>query len=65
MLSSRVQSADGRRQAAGNWRFAVSCLLLTASCFLLSGCRRDMQDQPKAIAYRENSFTKTAPARGL
>src|SRR5881296_1473319 len=34
-------------------------LLLTAYCLLLtSSCRRDMQDQPKAIAYRENSFYK-------
>ncbi len=32
-------------------------LLLTAYCLLLtSACRRDMQDQPKAIAYRENTF---------
>ena len=34
------------------------CLLLSALCLLLSGCRRDMQDQPKSIAYRENSFFK-------
>lgn|SRR5574341_941658 len=33
-------------------------LLLTAHCALLTGCRRDMQDQPKAIAYRANSFYK-------
>ncbi len=33
------------------------CLLLTAYCLLLtSACRRDMQDQPKAKAFRENSF---------
>src|SRR3977135_1244219 len=32
-------------------------LLLTAYCLLLTtACRRDMQDQPKAIAYRENTF---------
>src|SRR5437660_11516732 len=36
----------------------VVVLLLTAHCSLLTGCRRDMQDQPKAIAYRENSFFK-------
>src|SRR5438105_13835623 len=36
----------------------VVILLLTANCSLLTGCRRDMQDQPKAIAYRENSFFK-------
>lgn len=33
-------------------------LLLAAHCSLLTGCRRDMQDQPKAIAYRANSFYK-------
>ncbi len=32
-------------------------LLLIAYCLLLtSACRRDMQDQPKAIAYRESTF---------
>src|SRR5205823_3819896 len=39
-------------------RPVVLLLLLTAHCSLLTGCRRDMQDQPKAIAYRENSFYK-------
>jgi mono/diheme cytochrome c family protein len=33
-------------------------LLLSAFCLLPSGCRRDMQDQPKAIAYRESTFFK-------
>ena len=36
------------------------CLLPFA--FFLSGCRRDMQDQPKAIAYRENKFFKDGTA---
>src|SRR5205823_5940034 len=39
-------------------RPVVLLLLLTAHCSLLTGCRRDMQDQPKAIAYRESSFYK-------
>ena len=34
------------------------CLLLSAFCLLAVGCRRDMQDQPKAIAYRESTFFK-------
>ncbi len=34
----------------------LSCLFTFA--FLLSSCRRDMQDQPKAIAYRESTFFK-------
>lgn len=37
----------------------LALLLPTALCLLLTtACRRDMQDQPKAIAYRENSFYK-------
>jgi mono/diheme cytochrome c family protein len=37
--------------------FRVIFLLLTAYCLLLtSACRRDMQDQPKAKAFRESSF---------
>jgi len=38
-------------------RRTLVVLLLTAHCTLLTAsCRRDMQDQPKAIAYRENTF---------
>ncbi|MEK6333599.1 MAG: cytochrome c [Acidobacteriota bacterium] len=40
------------------WRGALFLLLLTAHCSLLTGCRRDMQDQPKVIAYRESKFYK-------
>src|SRR4030095_939663 len=37
--------------------FRVAALfLLFTFAFLLSACRRDMQDQPKVIAYRENPF---------
>jgi mono/diheme cytochrome c family protein len=39
-------------------KLALVLLLLTAHNLLLTGCRRDMQDQPKAIAYRESSFYK-------
>lgn len=38
----------------------VFCLLPFS--FFLSACRRDMQDQPKAIAYRESSFYKDGTA---
>jgi mono/diheme cytochrome c family protein len=37
------------------------CLLPFA--FFLSSCRRDMQDQPKMIAYRENPFYKNGASR--
>src|ERR1051326_3923675 len=50
---SRTQRAEATAR-----RLVVFCLLLAACCFLLSGCRRDMQDQPKALAYRENTFFK-------
>src|SRR2546421_11992444 len=61
MLSSREQKAESRRRKAARGRSSrvlAFCLLLSAFCLLVSGCRRDMQDQPKAIAYRENSFYK-------
>src|SRR5437016_11372365 len=61
MLSCEEQKAVSRRQKAARGRLSrvlVFCLLPTAFCLLFSGCRRDMQDQPKAIAYRENSFYK-------
>src|SRR5437763_527639 len=53
-------------KAVGSGQSAVGSLLrrtviflLTANCLLLTAaCRRDMQDQPKAIAYRESSFYK-------
>jgi len=43
-------------------RGALFLLLVTAQCSLLTGCRRDMQDQPKAIAYRESKFYKDGTA---
>src|SRR5262249_8833821 len=60
MLSCREQKAVGSKQKAVSVirRVVVFCLLPTAYCLLFSGCRRDMQDQPKAIAYRQNSFYK-------
>src|ERR1051325_5559975 len=60
MLSCRKQEAVSRRRKAAHTarRVVVFCLLPTALGLLFSGCRRDMQDQPKAIAYRENSFYK-------
>ena len=45
-----------RRRVAQSPR--LFCLLLSACCLLATGCRRDMQNQPKTIAYRENSFYK-------
>src|SRR2546421_8978118 len=65
---SRIRDAETRRHGDTEIGFSprpraplspcLLLLLLTAHCSLLTGCRRDMQDQPKAIAYRENSFYK-------
>src|SRR6266851_9822101 len=53
---------DGGKVASPCLPVSVSprllCLLLSALCLLAAGCRRDMQDQPKAIAYRESTFFK-------
>src|SRR5437016_3742689 len=55
-------SADPKRRRRfalpAHSKLVLLLLLLTAHCSLLTGCRRDMQDQPKALAYRENSFYK-------
>jgi mono/diheme cytochrome c family protein len=66
MWKSKRQTADGRRQTAGNMFLRrlnaglesrlVSCLLLSAVCLLTFGCRRDMQDQPKMKPYRSSTF---------
>ncbi len=65
MLSCRKQKAVGSRQKADNlsslaqaakFQRAFVCLLLSAFCLLAAGCRRDMQDQPRAKAYRESTF---------
>src|SRR5436189_3250980 len=53
---SGVRSRESVRSRVS--RVFVFCLLTTSYCLLFSACRRDMQDQPKAIAYRENSFYK-------
>src|SRR5260370_1781288 len=53
-----MQKAESRIRAMITCRFVVFCLLLSAYCFVAAGCRRDMQDQPKAIAYRESTFFK-------
>jgi mono/diheme cytochrome c family protein len=44
-----------------NRRVALTFCLLTFA-FLLGACRRDMQDQPKSIAYRESKFFKDGSA---
>ena len=65
MWNFKEQKAASRKQKAGGAvlrRLSAFCLLTSAFCLLLSGCRRDMQDQPKAITYRENTFFKDGTA---
>src|SRR5438874_2649337 len=56
---AKVKSKKANKETLRAGRGSVVltfCLLPFA--FFLSSCRRDMQDQPKTIAYRENSFYK-------
>ena len=51
------------RVLAGALRLSFASRVIVLFCFFtfaffLSSCRRDMQDQPKAIAYRESTFFK-------
>jgi mono/diheme cytochrome c family protein len=76
----RRQKAEGRRQSRLAWpslcaafasRRAAFCLLLSAFCLLASGCRMDMQDQPKYKNFRAgdqkfgvNGASVRAPVEG-
>ena len=58
-----LRYGDAEKPFSPRHRFPASprllTILLTAySLSLSSACRRDMQDQPKTIAYRESSFYK-------
>src|SRR5215510_4426203 len=62
--------AKGKRQKekVRTLRDHLDCRVVLMFCllpfaFFLSACRRDMQDQPKTIAYRENAFYKDGVAR--
>ena len=67
MLSSEEKVGGGQWAVGSRARAAIArglprrrtllVLLLTAHCSLLTAsCRRDMQDQPRAKPFRENSF---------
>ena len=61
MSSLKRQKTRDKRQETGAVRQRKSsyCLLLFAGCLVfVSGCRMDMQDQPKYKAYRKGSIRK-------
>src|SRR5215204_866780 len=45
------RKAAGRRQLPSRLRMVFCCLLPAACCLLLTGCRMDMQDQPRYEYY--------------
>jgi mono/diheme cytochrome c family protein len=53
-----TERSSPRPRVTASPRLLLWPLLLAALCSLFTGCRRDMQDQPKSIAYRENTFYK-------
>src|SRR5260370_39408877 len=59
MSKSEEQKSEVRGQRSKVRKRRALCLLLSALCPLFSAaCRRDMQDQPKSITYRESRFFK-------
>ncbi len=60
MSNNKRQKAEGGKQrAAGDRnRWLSCCLLLSAFCLLFSGCRQDMQDQPRYEVYEPSKSFK-------
>jgi mono/diheme cytochrome c family protein len=60
MSSSKKQESEFRSQESEGVmrRCVLCCLLLVAFCLLLSGCRQDMQDQPRYEVYESSGFFK-------
>lgn len=57
MLNSKLKAKVESKKAKSAARLALVFFLFPSS-FFLGACRRDMQDQPKTIAYRGSSFYK-------
>ena len=57
MWNSKTKAKVKSKKAKSAARLGLVFFLFPFS-FFLGACRRDMQDQPKTIAYRQNSFYK-------
>jgi mono/diheme cytochrome c family protein len=55
---SQGSGVRGQGSVCGGSRAVLYCLLLTACCLLFSGCRQDMQDQPRYEVYESSKFFK-------
>jgi mono/diheme cytochrome c family protein len=60
MSSNKRQESEFRSQETEGVmrRRVIYCLLLSAFCLLLSGCRQDMQDQPRYEVYESSKQFK-------
>ncbi len=59
MLRHRGEETVGKRQETGGRRWPTYCLSLTlCSLLFVTGCRMDMQDQPRIEAYEKDSIRK-------
>jgi mono/diheme cytochrome c family protein len=59
LISNRDKTemlGERKKSASGNLKPAMGAALLFVCMFSFSGCRRDMQDQPKMKPYRGTSF---------
>src|SRR5436189_2733741 len=58
----KSKKAKGRTLRGFRYYRGMLAFCLLPFAFFLSSCRRDMQDQPKSIAYRESTFFKDGNA---
>lgn len=62
MLKNNSQSSVVSSQLSTNGKWRFFCLLLIVACSLLTGCRYDMQDQPRYKALKKSDFFRDGKA---